>query len=109
MSSPAIDRPHVFIRQEAALAVSLDREITPTSWRVLIYLTSILGYENAILVGQREISIELEIDRSQVSKAFKLLRSKGIIELIECPLKPVYRLNPHYAWRGTHSKWQEER
>jgi hypothetical protein len=101
---------HIAVMQEAALAVALDREITPTALRVLKYLEAILDYENAIRVVQTDIVKTLNIEKAQVSKALKLLLSKGIIERIECPsLKPVYRLNPHYGWRGKHSKWKEEK
>jgi hypothetical protein len=96
--------------QEAALAVALDREITPTALRVLKYLEAVLDYENAIRIVQSDIGKTLNIEKAQLSKAFKLLLLKGIIERIECPsLKPVYRLNPHYGWRGKHSKWKEEK
>ncbi len=101
---------YVAVMQEAALAVALDREITPTAFRVLKYLESKLGYENAILVAQGDIVKILGIAQPQVSRAMKLLLRKGIIERIECPvLKPVYRLNPNYGWRGKHTKWNEEK
>jgi hypothetical protein len=101
---------HIAVMQEAALAVALDREITPTAFRVLKYLEAVLDYENAIRIVQADIGKTLDIDKANVSKAFKLLLTKGIIERIECPsLKPVYRLNPHYGWRGKHSKWKEEK
>lgn len=101
---------YVAVMQDAALAVALDREITPTALRVLKFLESKLGYENALPVVQKDIAIVMSLHKQQVSQAFQLLLSKGIIERIECPaLKPVYRLNPNYGWRGKHSKWNEEK
>lgn len=101
---------HIAVMQEAARAVALDPEITPTAFRLLKYLESILDYENAIRVVQKDIANELSIAPAQINRAMKLLMQKGVVERIECPsLKPVYRLNPHYGWRGKHSKWKEEK
>lgn len=101
---------HLAVMQNAALAIAMDREITPTALRLLKYLEAILDYENAIRIVQSDICKALGLDKSNVSKAFKLLLSKGIIERIECPsLKPVYRLNANYGWRGKHGKWAEAR
>jgi hypothetical protein len=101
---------HVSVMQEAARAVALDPEITPTAFRLLKYLESILDYENAIRVIQKEIANELDIAPAQINRAMKLLMKKGIVERIECPsLKPVYRLNPNYGWRGRHAQWNRER
>ncbi len=96
--------------QEAARAVALDPEITQTAFRVLKLLEAVLDYENAIRVVQKDMAAELGIDPAQVNRAMKLLLKKGIIEKIEAPsLKPVYRLNPNYGWRGKHTKWTQAR
>lgn len=101
---------HIAVMQEAALAVAMDKEITPTALRVLKFLEAILDYENAIRIVQQDIANKLNLEKAQVSKAMKLLMTKGIIQKIEAPsLKPVYRLNPHYGWRGNHSKWGSEK
>jgi len=101
---------HTSVFQEAARAVALDREITQTALRVLKLLEAVLDYENAIRVVQKDMATELGIDAAQVNRAMKLLLKKGIIEKIEAPsLKPVYRLNPNYGWRGKHAKWTQAR
>jgi hypothetical protein len=101
---------HMATLQEAARAVALDREITPTALRVLKYLESFLDYENAIRVVQSRVADELGFDRADVNRAFKVLLKKGVIERVEAPsLKSVYRLNPNYGWRGGHGKWAEAR
>jgi hypothetical protein len=101
---------HIAVMQEAAIAVALDREITPTALRVLKFLEGMLDYENAIRIVQADIADAMGLRRPHVSTAIKLLLDKGIIEKINSPsLKPVFRLNPNYGWRGKHGNWAEAR
>lgn len=96
--------------QEARSALCTDREMTLTPLRVLLYLESILGYENYLRITQQDIVVKLGIHRSDVSRAMKLLLAKGIVEKLESPvIRPVYRLNPNYGWRGKHEHWKAEK
>jgi DNA-binding transcriptional regulator GbsR (MarR family) len=95
--------------QKASLGIAFDEEITWTAHRVIRYLEAVLEYENALPITQKGIADALEIHRQQVNLAFKLLLQKGLVEKIEIPgLRPVFRLNPNYGWRGKHTTWRKE-
>jgi hypothetical protein len=95
--------------QRASMGVALEGDMTLTAHRVLRYLEGVLGYENALPIVQKGVADDLNLHRQQVNLAFQLLLSKGIIEKIEEPaLRPVYRMNPNYGWRGKHTKWRKE-
>lgn len=87
--------------QEALEALAADKELAGRPTRVLLYLLSRLDFENFIAVPQKDIAATLELHKSDVSKAIRLLISKGI--LVEGPRAGgalALRLNPHWGWKG---------
>jgi biotin operon repressor len=87
--------------QDALEAIAKDPEMTGQTLRVFLYLCSRLDFENYIQVPQVEISQELGISASRVSEAIALLHRKGII--LRGPKvgrASVFRLAPHYGWKG---------
>lgn len=82
-----------------------DKSITGVAQRVLRELESQLDYENWVKLALVDIAKDLCIDRSQVSRAIKILVDKGLV------LKGSkighfynYRLNPQFCWRGDSRK-----
>lgn len=87
--------------QDALLKIARDRDLTLEPKNVLIYLFARLDFENYIHVPQVEIAEALEMNKSNVSKAIKLLVEKGI--LVRGPKighASSFRLNPNYGWKG---------
>lgn len=87
--------------QESIEALARDKELAGRPTRVLLYLLSRLDFENFIAVPQKNIAEQLELHKSDVSKAVRLLIRKGI--LIEGPRAGgalALRLNPHWGWKG---------
>ena len=87
--------------QDAFEELAKDREITNEPRRVLDYMFSKLDFENFIQLSQKEIIEILGINKSNVSKAIKLLTRKQIV--LEGPKvgrSRCYRLNPNYGWKG---------
>ena len=96
--------------QEALAIVARDKEMTRDSLRIFIEVCSKLDFHNWIQISQIEISQELEIHKVNVSKAIKLLISKGI--LLQGPKLGrsfSYRLNPDYGWKGKVKNLNEYR
>jgi hypothetical protein len=92
--------------QKPNYCISKDRDLKLTEHRVLRYLESVLGYENALPISQKNVSEELGYSAQAISKTFSVLIRKGLLERIEIsPLRPTYRLNPKFCWRGKHTKW----
>jgi hypothetical protein len=87
--------------QDALEAIAKDPEMTGQVLRVFLYLCSRLDFENYLQVPQVEIAQELEIGPTRVSEAIALLLRKGIV--IRGPkvgASSVFRLAPHYGWKG---------
>ena len=87
--------------QDAFEELAKDREITNEPRRVLDYMFSKLDFENFIQLSQKEIIEILGINKSNVSKAIKLLtRKTDCIEGPKVGRSRCYRLNPNYGWKG---------
>ncbi len=96
--------------QDALEAIAKDPEMTGQAFRVFLYLCSRLDFENYIQVPQVEIATELSIGTAKVSRAIALLESKQI--LMRGPKvgrASVFRLNPHFGWKGKVSTLQKAR
>jgi predicted transcriptional regulator len=55
------------------------------------------------------IAKKLEMDKSVVSKAMRLLVDKGIILKVKEGTTTGYKLNPHYGWKGKVSNMEIEK
>lgn len=76
-------------------------DITGEQLRVFLYLVSRLDFDNYLKVPQKDISEDLNLHKSNVSKAIKKLVEKDIITV--GPMaghSKTYRLNPRIAHRG---------
>lgn len=96
--------------QEALDLLAEDPDLTKHSLRVLLKMCARLDFENWIQISQTDICKELNINKGNVSKAIKLLVSKGI--LLQGPKLGrsfAYRLNPNYGWKGKVKNLNEYR
>jgi hypothetical protein len=96
--------------QEAFIALAKDEEIRGRTRSVLDYMFGKLGFENYIVIQQREICEELKLDKSNVSKAISILLKKRII--LQGPKlgrTKSYRLNSNFGWKGKVKNLAEER
>lgn len=79
-----------------------DKDLTGEAFRVFHYAISEIDYENKLLVTQAEIAEALEMKQPHVSRAFKLLVSKGILEEGEKVGRiKTYYLNWDFGWKGS--------
>ncbi len=86
---------------EAFQELAKDKELRGEPRAVLDYLFAKLSFENFVAVEQKEIVQILSMDKSNVSKAIKLLVEKKIIE--KGPRLgniSSFKINPYYCWRG---------
>ena len=89
------------VNQDALAEIAADRDLGTEAFRVFLYLSSRLDFENLIVVPQAEIATALTMKRQAVGRALKILVSKEI--LVRGPKigsVSSYRLNPHYGWKG---------
>lgn len=96
--------------QDAFESLAKDRELWGQPTAVLHYLMSKLSFDNYVALEQKEVSVGLEMDKSDVSRSFKTLVEKGIIEKGPRIGKSwSYKLNPFYGWKGKVKNLKEER
>jgi len=75
--------------------------LTGEQWRVLAYVMGKLDFENYICLTQKSVSEALNLHKSNVSKAFKVLVEKGIIhEGPKVGKTKTYRLDPSFGYKG---------
>lgn len=87
--------------QDPLVMLAKDKDLRGRPRAVLDYLLAYLDFENFVQVPQTEIAAELDIGRSHVSEAIKLLEEKGI--LLRGPKvgrSSSWRLNPLYGFKG---------
>jgi DNA-binding transcriptional ArsR family regulator len=83
------------------LALAQDPDLKGEALKVLLYLAARLDFDNWIQVAQTEIAEALGMRKPHVSRAIKLLESKGIV--IRGPKvgqSYSWRLNPKYGYKG---------
>lgn len=82
-----------------------DKEIRGQPLSILLYMLSILKDGNYLVVSQKKIAKELDMDPVRVSVAIKKLVEKKIIDKdIQSGVRGAYVLNPQYFWRGTREQ-----
>lgn len=98
---PKVKEAFVMTFQEALKALSKDRTITGSQWRVLSYLMSRLDFENFIYAPQAEVARELGMHKPHVSRAIASLIARGIIHRgPKVGAAQTMRLDPYLGWRG---------
>jgi len=86
--------------QDSLITIAKDKEFTGPAKTVLFFLMGNLEFENYIHIKQVDVAKELEMHKTDVSKAMKLLVNKGIIMKVKEGATSGYKLNPHYGWKG---------
>lgn len=100
----------LMIMQEALGALAQDKSFTWEMWRVWSYMISKLGFENWIVIPQKEIGESLEMKKENVSRAVKSLLDKGmILKGPKIGRTNAYKLNSNYAWKGTINNLSKDR
>ena len=100
----------LMIMQEALGTLAQDKSFTWEMWRVWSYMISKLGFENWIIVPQKEIAESLNMQKTHVSRAVKSLLDKGmILKGPKVGRTNAYKLNSNYAWKGTINNLSKDR
>jgi predicted transcriptional regulator len=95
--------------QDSLEIIATDKDMTGQTLKVMLLLMGNLEFENYITIKQVAIAEKLEMDKSVVSRAMRLLIAKGIILKVKDGTTTGYKLNPHYGWKGTVSNMQIEK
>lgn len=74
------------------------RELTATDLRIILYVLTILSYNEPTPISQLAVARGLDSDKNAVNRGFRHLEKLGLIIQVD---PRVYYLNPDYFWRGT--------
>lgn len=94
--------------QDAFGILATDKEMTGEVLRVWMHLMSRLGFENFIVVEQKEIAVALTLQKTHISRSIKILVEKGL--LIKGPKigrSTSYRLSLDIAWKGSAKEYNK--
>lgn len=103
--APPVHVSYLVLFQEILLRFVCDPSFNRSTLRVFMFLIGKIDYGNKINKSQVQISEELKMQPSQVSKAIKLLIEKKVIILSK--KERVFYLNPKLGWRGSIENYDE--
>lgn len=86
---------------------TLTKELKPATCKLLLYLLSIIQYDNFVGMNIKTLSEKLKLTERTIIEGMNELRHKNILLSIKDPAdkrRNVYRLNPHHSWRGSNQK-----
>lgn len=85
------------------------RELSGQDFRVFMFLTSRLDYDNIVRVTQALVAEHMKISRPAVSASITRLTDSGVIHRID---RGTYQLDPYLGYRGNaanHRKLMKDR
>ena len=95
------DKPHVRVFSEELSRLAVDKRLTPTDKNVLLFLISIMEYENLLNVTQKELSEGLGIVQPEISKSIKRLIENDYLRIVDKNGRQnIYQLNPHIGFKS---------
>lgn len=87
--------------QNGMMKIAEDKDLTGEALRVFLYAVSRLDFENFLRLKQDEIAQGLGMQKTNVSRAMKLLESKGILQRgPKVAQSYTWRMNPNYGFKG---------
>jgi hypothetical protein len=95
------DNPHVRVFSEGLSRLAMDKDLNGTDIRVLLFILSIMEYENLLNTTQKALSEGLGIVQQEVSKSIKKLIEGGYLKIVDKNGRQnIYQLNPHLAFKS---------
>jgi len=88
--------------QNATKILALSDDLGKEDYKVFLYLTSVIDFENLLVINQSQIAREMGRQYQNINRSIKRFVKLGV--LIEGPRIGVsrsYRFNPEFGWKGT--------
>lgn len=80
--------------------IATDKRLTLRDYKILIYLLSVMDFENWIRLSQETIANNLGMFQQDISKALNRLYKFGYIDKIKDGRNNIYRFNEVFVWKG---------
>lgn len=86
---------------QTALQTLAKSDLRGVDLKVLLLCLSKLNWDNGIPINQSEMAVELAIAPSHFNRSLKRLIDFGVVERRVDKGVKLYRLNPHFGWKGS--------
>lgn len=86
---------------QTALLQLASSDLRGTDLKVLLICLAKMNWDNGIPINQSQMAIEIGIAASHFNRSLKRLMDFGIISRRVDKGVKVYRLNPHFGWKGS--------
>jgi hypothetical protein len=94
-------RDYVMMFQDTFMDLAANRALTGEHFRVLLYLLSKVGFNNQIVITQKDAANTLGIPQSSISRDLKgLVEQKVLLHGPKIGNSRTFVLSPSYGWRG---------
>ena len=94
---------------EAAMEISKNKWLTAADLRLLFYLITQMEFGNWVHVGQRAMAQYMGTTQSTVWRSLRKLEQLGLVVQQIKTSKPVYRVSPRIAFRGSARAYRSAR
>jgi len=87
--------------QDATRILALSEDLGREDYRVFLYLTSMIDFENLLVINQSQIAREMGRQYQNINRSIKRLVKMGVlIEGQRIGVSRSYRFNPEFGWKG---------
>jgi predicted transcriptional regulator len=93
----------VMMFQEVLKIIVMSKDMSASTYRVFVYICSMMSFENYMGVSVETICEDLELSLSSVQRALKQMKKMGVIITLPDQMdkrKNNYILNPLAVWKG---------
>jgi hypothetical protein len=105
---PKIKDKFMLTYQDSLYELAKDKALPRTSFSVLIYLISLMDFDNTISINQRDIAEDLETSQQVVSRAVKILEQRSYIKIFPNRGQVnTYLICPALCEKGDHRTRKE--
>jgi len=88
--------------QDATRVLALSDELNGNDLKVFLFLTSMVDFENQLLVNQAEVARQMGKKYQHINRSIKRLVELGVLlEGQRIGVSRSYRFNPEFGWKGS--------
>jgi biotin operon repressor len=86
--------------QDFLESLAKDDSLTITDHKTLLYLLSLMDFENTICVTHQEVADSLNIARQHITKSINKLEKGGYLERVKRGGNNFYKVTEDFVWKG---------
>lgn len=100
---PKIKEKFMLTYQDSLYQLAINRDLPRTSFSVILYLMSIMDFDNTITINQQDIADDLQTSQQVISRAIQILDQQGYIKILSKRGQAnTYLISPALCEKGDH-------